>query len=128
MNVNSVIPPANPSKPSERLIAFVTATITITVNGMETQSGKEKPTGVITLSVLIFIPPYKITMRAAKIWPTNFDLNPSPLTSSTNPNTTKIPDPMRTALTNSSIGAQIKIEADAPIAMTTPPIRGVGSK
>jgi hypothetical protein len=87
-NVNSVIPPANPSKPSERLIAFVTATIIITVNGIANQSGKEKPAGVNTLSDSIFISPYKITTNAAKIWPTNFDLNPMLLTSSTNPNTT----------------------------------------
>ena len=58
----------------------------------------------------------------------NFVLNPTPFTSSINPNATNIPDPIKSALTNAFDGAHMNIDANAPIAITTPPILGMGSQ
>ena len=65
--VSSVIPPARPSSPSERLIAFVTATITKSVMGIDSQPGNRKPSGIKMPRCLILNPPYKITINAAII-------------------------------------------------------------
>ena len=43
--VSSDVPPASPSRPSERLMALVTPTITTSVTGSASTSGKLIPSG-----------------------------------------------------------------------------------
>ena len=53
MKLNMHIPPARPSRPSARLIALVTPTMTIAVKGMEKKGERdETPGSIVPRSVI----------------------------------------------------------------------------
>ncbi len=65
MKLRRDMPPASPSRPSERLMALVTPTMAISVNGIANQSGRKTLSGRSIPRHLIFTPPYRITTKAA---------------------------------------------------------------
>jgi len=89
------IPPASPSRPSARLIAFVTPTIATSVSGTPTHPGRRKSSGSSAPSVRIRTPPRKIITSAAIPCPRNFHPGERFLASSAIPNATMTAAPAR---------------------------------
>jgi hypothetical protein len=63
--IKSEVPPARPSRPSERLMALVTPTITSRVIGRASGSASSMPSGRQEPRKQIFSPPAKMTTNAA---------------------------------------------------------------
>ena len=121
-------PTARPSRPSIRFTEFVTATIQITVIGMENPPNMRYSAllKMLGLAIISIRTPWNTAMKAATIWSRNFSHAGSGTISSITPTITTRSDPNSMPRTWSVTSAKSTTLSMNPRNIASPPILGIG--
>ena len=122
---NSVVPPARPSSPSERLMALVTPTRNTKLNASDSAAGRSMRSVSVVDS--IDTPPTVTASAHASICAPSFQCHASSCRSSSRPMTSSTPAAQWIAIHSPGCGAMNHSGNNVPATIASPPMRGIGA-